>query len=250
MSNASGVTPKGVVGIIVSAVIGVPILIYLIIKLFTSGINLDGSVASMSKEAVAARLLPVGEVKISVTAAVGSRTGQMVYESICATCHATGLSGAPKFAEAGSWAPHLAKGFDILVKHAIEGFNAMPAKGGDPSLTDEEVARAVAYMGNSAGANFTEPPVANAAGAVGQLDPEIKGKEIYDTLCVTCHAAGLNGAPKLGDKAAWAPRLKGGIEEAIKIGMVGKGIMPPKGGYTGTDDEFAAAVRYLINHSQ
>ena len=249
MSNASKVTPKGVVGIIVSAVFGVPILIYLIVKLFTSGINLDGNVASMSKEAIAARLLPVGMVKVVVSAPVGSRTGQMVYEAICATCHATGLSGSPKFGDAGSWAPHLAKGFDTLVKHAIEGFNAMPAKGGDPSLTDEEVTRAVAYMGNSAGANFTEPPIINASGPAGQLDPDIKGKEIYDTLCTTCHAAGLNGAPKFGDKAAWAPRLKEGVEAVIKVGIAGKGIMPPKGGYTGTDDEFAAAVRYLVNHS-
>jgi cytochrome c5 len=249
MSNASGVTPKTVVGIVVSAVIGVPILIYLIIKLFTSGINLDGSVASMSKEAVAARLLPVGTVKVMLTAPVGSRTGQMVYDSICATCHAAGISGAPKFGEAAAWRLHLAKGFETLVKHAIEGFNAMPAKGGDPSLTDEEVTRAVAYMGNSAGANFTEPPVLNASIAI-KLDPEVKGKEIYTTVCMTCHAAGLVGAPKFGDKAAWASRLKNGIDEAIKVAIVGKGMMPPKGGYGGSDEEFAAAARYLINHSQ
>lgn len=249
MSNASGVTPGGVVGIVVAAVLGVPVLIYLIIKIFTGGISLDGSISSMSKEAVAARLLPAGGVKVVVTAPVGSRTGQMVYDGICMTCHATGLSGSPKLGDAASWAVRLGQGFDILVQHAIEGFNAMPAKGGDPGLTDDEIKRAVAYMGNAAGAKFTEPVLANASGVAAQLDPEVKGKAIYDALCTTCHAAGLNSAPKFGDKAAWAPRLKDGIEATIKIGIAGKGVMPPKGGYLGSDEEFAAAVHYMIHHA-
>lgn len=248
MSDARGMTPRGVVSIILTAVVGVPILIYFIIKLFTSGINIDQS-GAMSKEAVDTRLLPVGTVKVMLTAPIGSRTGQMVYEGICITCHAEGLSGAPKFGDASAWVPHLAKGFDTMVQHAIHGFNAMPAKGGDPSLTDDEIKRAVAYMGNAVGAKFVEPPVIDASGVAIKLDPEVKGKEIYDALCTTCHAAGLNGAPKLGDKAAWAPRLKDGIETTIKMGIVGKGIMPPKGGYIGSDEEFAAAVQYIVNHS-
>jgi cytochrome c5 len=245
MREASGMTPKEIIGVLVAAMIGVPLFIYLIVKLFTGGINMDGSTSSMAKEAVAARLHPAGIVKVVVSAPVGSRNGQMVYEGICITCHATGLSGSPKFGDKGAWASHLSKGFDVLTQHAIKGFNAMPAKGGDPGLTDDEVKRAVAYMANSGGAKFIEPAI--AADAAAKIDPAIKGKEIYDNLCTTCHAAGLNGSPKFGDKAAWNARLKGGVEAVIKAGIEGKGIMPPKGGYMGSNEEFAAAAMYMIN---
>lgn len=249
MGNTNEMTPKGVIGIVIAAVIGVPVFIYLLIKIFTSGIEVDENASLMLPAAVDARLMPVGNVKVVATAPVGSRTGQMVYESICITCHAEGLAGAPKFADNGVWAPRLSKGFNVLVEYAIKGINGMPPRGGDPGLTDDEMKRAVAYMGNAAGAKFTEPPISNAPSVAAKIDPEVKGKEIYDTLCATCHAAGLNGAPKFGDKAAWSARLKVGIDNVIKIGTKGKGMMPPKGGYMGTDAEFAAAVEYMVKHS-
>ena len=89
-------------------------------------------------------------------------------------------------------------------------------------------------------------PSANAAGA------EDKGKKLYDTSCMACHAAGVAGAPKFGDKAAWAPRIAQGMDtlhtHAIK-GFQGKaGMMPPKGGNMGAKDEdVMAAVDYMVN---
>jgi cytochrome c5 len=75
------------------------------------------------------------------------------------------------------------------------------------------------------------------------------GKNLYSTACVACHGAGIAGAPKFGDKAAWAPRVKQGsaalYEHAIK-GFQGKaGMMPPKGGSSASDDEVKAAVDYM-----
>lgn len=250
MSDEGGLTLKGLLGIVLAATIGVPLFIYLVIKLFTGGISLDGNVSSMSKEAVAARLHQAGVVKVVVSAPAGSRTGQMVYDGICMTCHAAGLSGSPKLGDPAAWAPRLAQGLDTLTQHAVNGFNAMPAKGGDPGLTDDEIKRAVAYMGNTAGAKFTEPPVTDASGVAVKLDPAVKGKEIYEGLCVSCHGAGLYDSPKFGDKAAWAPRLKDGTDAAVKIGIQGKGAMPPKGGYLGSDAEFAVAAQYMIEHSK
>lgn len=90
----------------------------------------------------------------------GNRTGEEIYNTTCKTCHAAGTLNAPKFGDAGDWAPRIAKGYDGLVHSAINGFNAMPAKGGAADLTEDEVRRAVAYMANSAGAKFTAPPVA------------------------------------------------------------------------------------------
>jgi len=92
-------------------------------------------------------------------------------------------------------------------------------------------------------------PTANAAGA------EDAGKKIYDTTCMACHAAGVAGAPKFGDKAAWAPRIAQGMDtlhtHAIK-GFQGKaGMMPPKGGNMGAKDEdIKAAVDYMVSHSK
>lgn len=75
----------------------------------------------------------------------GPRDGKAVYNAVCHTCHAAGLLGSPVFADAGAWGPRIAKGTDTLYTHAINGFNAMPAKGG-ADIPDEEVQNAVDYM--------------------------------------------------------------------------------------------------------
>ena len=75
----------------------------------------------------------------------GPRDGKAVYSAVCQTCHATGLLGSPKLGDAGAWGPRIAKGKDTLYTHAINGFNAMPAKGG-ADIPDEEVQNAVDYM--------------------------------------------------------------------------------------------------------
>ncbi|MEE9926808.1 MAG: c-type cytochrome [Microvirgula aerodenitrificans] len=64
---------------------------------------------------------------------------------------------------------------------------------------------------------------------------------------MACHASGAAGAPKFGDKAAWAPRLKAGMDEVVQIATKGLNAMPPKGGFTGSDDEFRAAVQYMAD---
>ncbi len=105
-----------------------------------------------------ARIQPVGKVcfeggeacdvtaRSSGASADGSpRDGEAVFNAVCHTCHAAGLLGAPKMGDAASWAPHIAKGKDTLYTHAINGFNAMPAKGG-ADIPDEEVQNAVDYM--------------------------------------------------------------------------------------------------------
>ncbi len=73
-----------------------------------------------------------------------------------------------------------------------------------------------------------------------------KGKSIYDASCAACHGAGVAGAPKAGDKAAWAPRLKTGVDAMVASVIKGKGAMPPKGGNAAlADADIKAAVDYL-----
>lgn len=106
-----------------------------------------------------ARIAPQGKVcfegkecDITIAATLGSadpnkpREGKMIYEGVCHTCHAAGLLGAPKFGDKGAWGPRIAKGTATLHQHALQGFNAMPAKGGNADLLDVEVTNAVDYM--------------------------------------------------------------------------------------------------------
>lgn len=76
--------------------------------------------------------------------------GKQAYDQICFACHAQGVAGAPKIGDKAAWEPRIAKGMDTLVMHAIDGFQGtsgvMPPKGGLPSLSDEQVKAAVAYM--------------------------------------------------------------------------------------------------------
>ncbi len=82
--------------------------------------------------------------KASVVAA--ARTGDQVYNAACAGCHISGAAGAPKTGDAGAWASRLDKGMDTLVKHVVEGYNAMPARGLCADCSDQELADAVAFM--------------------------------------------------------------------------------------------------------
>ena len=115
----------------------------------------------MSSEAIDARTKPVGSVYtaadlegiVGATAATdekeedaGPRSGEAVYTAHCSACHGTGAAGAPIKGDAEQWASHVAKGHETLVKHALEGFNAMPARGACGACSDEEIINAVDYM--------------------------------------------------------------------------------------------------------
>ncbi len=77
-----------------------------------------------------------------------------------------------------------------------------------------------------------------------------KGKATFDSTCVACHGTGLAGAPKFGDKAAWAPRVAKGKDALYLSALKGKGVMPPKGGYAGADADVKAAVDYMVSKVQ
>lgn len=110
---------------------------------------------SKSADTVKERIAPVGKVCMSgepcaaapaAPASAGPKSGKDLYGSVCATCHGTGVLGAPKFGAAADWAPRAAKGMDTLYTHAIGGFNSMPPKGTCAACTDDEIKGAVKYM--------------------------------------------------------------------------------------------------------
>jgi cytochrome c5 len=289
-------TPKQLILAVAGFFLVIVIGIILLVSFVTSNKLVGAGTETQTAKAIGLRVRPVAEEGFTLKDANAPKvlqSGEAVYTAVCAACHATGAAGAPKLGDAAAWGSRITKGYDTLLKHAIEGIGAMPAKGGNPDLDNIEVARAVVYMSNKSGAKFKEPeapaptaaapaapaaaPEAAAPVAAGAAPapsapapaattapapaasaaPSVSadgGKKLYDTTCVACHGAGIAGAPKLGDKAAWADRIKQGnavlYEHAIK-GFQGKaGMMPPKGGSTAPDAEVKAAVDYMVSASK
>ncbi len=170
------------------------------------------------------------------------RTGKQVVDSLCISCHGSGASGAPKIGDKKAWADRAAKGLSGLSKNALAGIRQMPAHGGNMKLTDIEVERAITYMVNQSGGHWTEPVSRTAA------TPPRSGKEIVETRCVKCHGDGVGGAPKIGDRTAWIPRLKQGLDTLVASAIHGHGAMPPRGGMADlTDVEIRSAIIYMFS---
>jgi cytochrome c5 len=273
-------TPKQLIAVVALAFI-LPITIILMLAyLVTSGPRPAPDSPALSAEKVSERIRPVAQVSTGTAAggAQSAKSGEDVFKTVCTACHTPGVSGAPKFGNRGDWAPRLKAGEKALLQSALKGKGAMPPKGGAGDLSDVEIERAVVYMANAAGAKFKEPaaPAQSAAapaktaaastqqaGAMEHMDhsaqgeeqpaPAAKataakadGKKVFETTCVVCHGTGVAGAPKFGDKAAWAPHLVHGMAHLYQNALKGFNAMPPKGGnMTLSDDEVKAAVDYM-----
>jgi cytochrome c5 len=227
--------------------------------------------------AVAQRIQKVGVVDIR-DANRPLKAGSEVYAVQCAACHTAGVAGAPKFGDAGAWAPRIQTGYEALLTSALKGKGAMAPQGGG-EFEDTEIGRAVVHMANAAGAKFAEPQRAAAAAAAPEgaapaaaaapsadvlaaVAAANKGAAapaaapataagavpaLYTQACAACHVAGVAGAPKLGDKAAWAPRVAMGVDALTASVIKGKGAMPPRGGSTGSDADIKAVVQYMVS---
>jgi len=265
---------------LVSGIVIVIAVIYFLIKLAGSGSF--GDVAETTEAATQTRIQPVGQLKMGDGIPVGERQGDQIFNKICIQCHAADsiVPNAPKFENKGDWAPRIAQGFDTLFQHALNGFNAMPAKGGAADLTDQELKRVITYMANKAGGTFPDPdaaapadvaasgeaasapaaegvapadaPKADAAKAEdkGAAAGGADGKKVYEASCQACHGGAVPGVPHVGKKEDWAPRIKQGKDTLHKHAIEGFNAMPAKGGNGSlSDDEVKAAVDYMANQS-
>ena len=279
--------------------------------------EVDGSQLVMS---ATDNLKPIG---VSVTsdakpaAPAAARSGKEVFGAVCTVCHTTGVAGAPKISDKAAWEPRVATGLDALMNTAINGKGAMPARGGNPSVTDAELKATILYMTKEAGfdlggdaapakaeekpaaaepekkqevaeepakeepkaematkeepkapaekpapvqpatpAEPSTPEVAAAPATPAMAEasapaPSEDGKKIYSTTCFACHATGVAGSPKFGDKAAWEPRIATGMDALYATALNGKGAMPPKGGNVSLSDEkVKAAVDYMVSQAK
>ena len=342
-------TPQEIIISVIAGLLAPLLAIFLVVQLIR-GIQekqVDVDTSEAANKAVVERIKPFATlVALDANAPRVEQSGEQVYTAVCSACHTPGALGAPKLNSKGDWGPRLGQGFETLTKHAIEGIRAMPARGGNPDLSDIEVARAVAYMANSAGASFKEPaaeaaPAPATAGAaapapavgaapggsagpstdkavtasvektvpataapvaantatstptttpaaskpaVAPVTPKAtattpakpapapatpaatapaktasapsaaasgKGEATYRQSCAVCHAAGVAGAPKITDKAAWAPRIAQGKDALYNSSLKGKGAMPAKGGNPSLSDaDVKAAVDYMVSQTK
>ncbi|MGC2519146.1 MAG: c-type cytochrome [Burkholderiales bacterium] len=170
------------------------------------------------------------------------RSGKEVVETVCIACHGTGAQGAPKLGDKKAWSKRASQGLTGLTQHALMGIRQMPAHGGNPQITDLEIGRAVTYMVNKSGGRWVEPVSAKDMAA------ERSGEQVVKAQCAKCHQKGVGGAPKIGDKNAWVPRMKQGIDYLVRSAIRGHGGMPSRGGLADlTDAEIKNAVTYMFN---
>jgi len=112
--------------------------------------------AAFSAEAVTARLQPVGKVEFGAAGAGAAKSGEELVKEVCAACHQAGVANAPKLGDKAGWAPRLKLGLDGLLQSVINGKGAMAPRA-STSFTDQELASAIVFMANQAGANLKEP---------------------------------------------------------------------------------------------
>ncbi|MCG3188763.1 MAG: hypothetical protein LKCHEGNO_00919 [Burkholderiaceae bacterium] len=160
-------TPKQLVAVLLAAFVLPVIIIIMLINFVASESKPGAGSDGFSAQAVERRIQPVGVSDYKdITDVKSMKTGEQVFQAQCTVCHSSGALGAPKLGDAAAWAPRIKTGFDTLLQAALKGKGSMPAQGGGDA-TDFEIARAVVFMANKAGAKFEEPkfPAAAASAA-------------------------------------------------------------------------------------
>jgi len=169
--------------------------------------------------------------------------------------------GAPRFENKADWGPRIAQGYDTLIKNATAGIRQMPPRGG-ADLTDTELASAVAYMANAAGASFKAPaaaaaPEAAAGNARGSgstrrdgrgqpTRPKVKRSTRPRVRSATPRHG---GAPKVGDNGGLGPRVAQGYATLYNHAITGIRGMPPKGGNPVCRGRHRQRVGYMFSES-
>jgi len=172
--------------------------------------------------------------------------GKEVYFSACTICHQEGIMGAPLNGDGAGWYRRLkSSGLTGLYRHAINGYNSMPVKGACVTCSDNDIISATDYLLNN---SLSRSQWRDLAAGKATKYPA-NGKDIYVENCSVCHNEGKNGAPKIGDKAAWDALLTNNIDVLLRNALHGK-QHPENGGCKEcTTGEIMEAIKYMISQS-
>jgi cytochrome c5 len=210
---------------------------------FLAGSRWGGEPAAGLRAGACCGLLLAAVMSLSAHAAVTDRSGSEVVAQVCGSCHTRGDKGAPRIGDQKAWASRAAQGLTSLTAHALQGIRDMPAHGGNMALGDIEIERAIVYMVNRSGGHWVEP-IMGATPAVMRT-----GEQVARQQCAQCHQDGRDGAPKIGDRVAWIPRLSAGLDAVVRSAVHGHGGMPSRGGMADLSDrELRSAVVYMFNY--
>lgn len=164
-ASASGVNWSMVIGL--TLIFGW--IVYSIAEYVAYRVNMPMAAAAPEPNTLENRIKPIGQVRlvgqaqpviasapamsaaapaaeVAAAPAAEKPLGERIYSSACFACHGTGAAGAPKLGDQAAWTPRSAQGMAVLMQHATNGFNAMPARGGNAALTDDELKAAITYM--------------------------------------------------------------------------------------------------------
>jgi cytochrome c5 len=209
----------------------------------------DQDTSAVADKANRERVQPIGQsLAIDPNVPHVDMTGEQVYNNVCTNCHGSGALGSPKYKDTAAWGKRITQGYDTLLQHALNGIRKMPSRGGEPDLTDLEVARAMVYMTNAGGAKFEAVLSKEVEPTAAQL---AQGKKVYAENCASCHDAGITGAQKLTDTKAWNSLIKQGKKYLYTAAINGTFGGPAKGGNDKlTDAETMAAVDYMVSEAK
>ncbi|MCG6966889.1 MAG: c-type cytochrome [Chromatiaceae bacterium] len=268
---------------ILGALVAFTVVIFIVAHLIIGTVEEERGEDPRLRAVIAERIKPVGAVNVAAVGAApeAPKSGAEIVAAACNACHGAGVLGAPKIGDKDAWSQRLAAqgGIDGLLKSAIAGKGGMPPKGG-AMVSDDELRAAIQEMLDKSGVDVAAAAapeaqsgpveavkemagsvVEGAKSMVAAVMPApvseapavdlVKGKSVYDSACFVCHGTGAAGAPKIGDKAAWAPRIAQGMDALVHSALNGKNAMPPKGGRMDiADDDVRAGVAYLVNQSE
>ena len=274
---------------ILGALVAFTVIILILANIVIDAVEEERGEDPRLRAATVKRIQPVGSVNVAAVdaAPAAPKSGAEVVAASCNSCHAAGVLGAPKIGDTAAWSQRMAAegGIDGLTASAIKGKGGMPPKGG-AMVSDAELRAAVEDMLSNSGVDAgaaeaapsgpveaakemagdavdaaksmvaavmpaSEPAPAPAPAAEASAADLEKGKAVYDGACFVCHGTGAAGAPKLGDKALWAPRIAQGMEVLNMTALRGKGAMPPKGGRMDLSDaDVTDAVAYMVSKGQ
>lgn len=186
--------------------------------------------------------------------AITAETGPKIYDKYCSGCHANGGGGAPIFGDKADWQARMQGGFNKVLNSALNGIGGMPSMGNCLTCTSAEIQATVQYMVDSSlkGSTSAKKPVEYYALPMLTM---AQGKVAYQQYCAACHTEGQQGAPKIGDVAAWRPILQDDFDDVLRIVVKGQSydgkVRHPVHGACAkcSTAEVIAATKYLAQQS-
>lgn len=157
-------TPTQLIVVVVLSFVVPVIALIMIAGVIVGTPNTSKDNPALTEAAVAQRIQPVGQFVAAAAGAAGAaKSGEEIVKSACIACHGAGVLGAAKIGDKAAWGKLITQGLAKLTASAIKGVKQMPARGGDTSLSDTEIARAIVYMANQSGGSLKEPAAPAAA---------------------------------------------------------------------------------------